>query len=686
MHFNASDSPYSLALPPGTVLADRFRIDGPVGGASAYAISYRAQDLTNGQTVVVKEFFPRSLVSRVEGGAVRPHSSEDDRDFTRALRRFALEGATLAEASHPNLVRVRRVLEANGTAYLVMDHHQTQSLYDFVTEAGGRLPVAQAGRVVQQLLSALEPLHAESIVHRDLSPRSLHVTAEGNALLVGFSARRHLAVHTTDLVPGFAAFEQYGTRDVGPWTDVYAASAILYYLLTGVTPPSALERAAGEALVPPSTTVPSLSAGLVRLVLRGMALLPQQRPHAASELRRQLEAALNDPTAAAGRSAPASLGFDATLLAEITGGSEEDRGSALRLAEGGIVVPGAQPSAANFLRKLGTAFRRAPSPSSEVPDESPDERAATTQPARDVAPPVEPAPAPRAATPVPAPAPEPMRSNDSPVRVLEKETVSLAAISPYLQASALPMEQPRRAIDIATEIALATEDAQIALAQPNRRRRYSLAAAAALVLGVGSSLVLLTRSGGAAGSAEPKGDTRKTGGAPAQAVARPVPPASHEVVESGALQQGKAPKTRADSIPGAAGSANHVVARPTAKEEAPPAAKPAPVLPGTPLPNVNVSVNAGTDLKMVSPELLVDVRTRLTNGQDLIEQGDYQMARRTFRVALTQLDSLRARYPDSQAIRALRRDVEQADTRAVQACGAENEMRARRGEAPRSCQ
>jgi hypothetical protein len=110
------------------------------------------------------------------------------------------------------------------------------------------------------------------------------------------------------------------------------------------------------------------------------------------------------------------------------------------------------------------------------------------------------------------------------------------------------------------------------------------------------------------------------------------------------------------------------------------------VIPAGPLPNLNIAVNAGPDLKIVPPEVLVDARTRLTNGQDLIEQGDYQVARRTFRTAMVQLDSIGARYPESQAVRALRHDVEQADAKAGQACIAENDMRKRRGETLRSCQ
>jgi hypothetical protein len=116
-------------------------------------------------------------------------------------------------------------------------------------------------------------------------------------------------------------------------------------------------------------------------------------------------------------------------------------------------------------------------------------------------------------------------------------------------------------------------------------------------------------------------------------------------------------------------------------------APPALVLPAGRLPNVKIAVaGSASDLKLVPPELLVDERTRLTNGQDQLEQGDYAIARRTFRTAIVQLDSVAPRYPDSQAIRNLRREIEQADARALQACTAENEMHKRRGEEVRACQ
>jgi hypothetical protein len=165
--------------------------------------------------------------------------------------------------------------------------------------------------------------------------------------------------------------------------------------------------------------------------------------------------------------------------------------------------------------------------------------------------------------------------------------------------------------------------------------------------------------------------------------------AAHEAVDGGAVLQ---------SVPRTA-TPRDVTDSPTAKRVAtpsravaaaqvdPPAEQRVPVLPATRLPNVRVAVGgASADLKIVPPELLVDERTRLTNGNDQLEQGDYAIARRTFRSALLQLDSVTTRYPDSQSIRSLRRELDLADARALQACTAENEMRKRRGEEARACQ
>ena len=677
---------HAHALRPGVILADRFRLVRSVRGTSPFAFSYQAEDLTTGESVVVKEFFPRSLVVRAADGlSVRAHSPECERDFLRALHRFALEGAVLAESTHQNLVRVRAVVDANATAYLVMQRHETQPLADYLRAAGGRVGSADAGRLIQHLLSALQVLHTESIIHRDLSPRSVHVGADGSAILLEFSARRHLPLHATDLAAGFAAFEQYGMRDIGPWTDVYAVSALLYYLLTGTAPPSALDRAAGEAIVSPLASIHGVAPGLARLALKGMALLPQQRPHAVSELRRLLDGALAEAAATAARSTPTAVPSEAAPsegapAVDDSINTDYDRSAPLRLAAGGIVVPG-EERGVRLLRMLGSAASRlrrsmTPNPRASSEPAAASQEAQLARAARELEP--ERAPVierPKVVAPVP--------------------TFSAAPVAPLAHPPQSLLAPEPRERDLAADLAFATDAMQsTALERENTRRRYGIAAVAALIVVVGGSLALLARSSRASDIKPTEQTVLTASNAAAQSAASGTSD-THVSVESGAVQQSAAhaaaTQSRSESnSPVARHTASPAVARQapvtaTTSSEAAPAREP--VVPAGRMPNVKIAVAGATsDLKIMPPELLVDPRTRLTNGEDQVEQGEYVTARRTFRSAILQLDSVAMRFPESQAIKSLKRDLEQADARAVQACGAENEMRKRRGEQARVCQ
>ena len=128
-----------------------------------------------------------------------------------------------------------------------------------LAELGGAMSAADAAAIVLRLLEPLEKMHGEGVLHRAISPDAISITVDWDPILHGFSARRHVISESAEIVPGFAAFEQYGSGDVGPWTDVYACSAILYYLVTGAAPPAGCASARSRARAP-STRTPSTRA------------------------------------------------------------------------------------------------------------------------------------------------------------------------------------------------------------------------------------------------------------------------------------------------------------------------------------------------------------------------------------------------------------------------------------------
>jgi serine/threonine protein kinase len=284
---------YTLALQPGTLLDGIYRITRVLGQSSTFAITYLAQDARGGDPVVIKEFLPRTLAGRGSDElTVLAHSAEDEATLARALRRFKREAELLADIAHPHVPRVRRSFEANRTAYLVFQHYEGKTLTEHVNAAGDRLPTDLAAGLVLQVLHGLGALHAEGIIHGYITPDNILVDANCRALVLGLGTTRHVVGPGREPVAGFAAIEQYAAREVGPWTDVYACAAVLYRLTTGLTPPSAVERSAGQMVSLPLGSAATLPPALARTVMSALAQLPDTRPHSAEEFRRRLDASL----------------------------------------------------------------------------------------------------------------------------------------------------------------------------------------------------------------------------------------------------------------------------------------------------------------------------------------------------------------------------------------------------------
>ena len=236
-------------LPGGTMLSGRYML-GKVLGYGGFGVTYIAWDTRLNRAVAVKEFFPNSLSTRTIGETqVNCYDDKASQYFREGVRKMMDEGNRLSKfSSNENIVDVYDCFEENNTAYIVMEYLEGEDLKQYLGEKGGKLSPEEAVEIILPVLNALEDMHRENIIHRDISPDNIFICKNGKIKLLDFGSAR-LAVEDSDkslsimIKKGYAPKEQYAGRSKqGSWTDVYAVCATLYKMITGELPPESLER------------------------------------------------------------------------------------------------------------------------------------------------------------------------------------------------------------------------------------------------------------------------------------------------------------------------------------------------------------------------------------------------------------------------------------------------------------
>ncbi|HEY7084341.1 MAG TPA: serine/threonine-protein kinase [Hyphomicrobiaceae bacterium] len=237
-----------LTLPVNTVLDDSYRIVRVVG-SGGFGITYEAEDIKLRMRIALKEYYPLEFGDRDSTMSVKPKSDRHKQTFQWGRSNFLQEARTLARFEHPSIVRVTRVFEANSTAYMVMRFEQGHSLEDWLAGLGRSPTQEELDRIVAPILDALQMLHAENFLHRDIAPDNIVVRADGTPVLLDFgAARRAVAEMSRTLTgivkAGYSPHEQYSVdgRLQGPWSDIYALGGTLYRAVTGKTPEEAALR------------------------------------------------------------------------------------------------------------------------------------------------------------------------------------------------------------------------------------------------------------------------------------------------------------------------------------------------------------------------------------------------------------------------------------------------------------
>jgi serine/threonine protein kinase len=240
-------------LPKGYILSD-YRIE-KILGHGGFGVTYLATEIALSRRVAIKEYFPRDFAVRGDAFVVHPASNQEARSgFAWGLQRFLEEARTLTIFTHPNIIAARRYFPENGTAYLVMDYCDGNSLDKIIKERHAPLDKAALDKILLPLLSGLEEVHKHNILHRDIKPANLYIREDGSPVLLDFGSARMVnpGDAVTNLVTaGYAAIEQYSEEgEQGTWTDMYGLGATLYRAVTGERPVDASARILNDTLIP----------------------------------------------------------------------------------------------------------------------------------------------------------------------------------------------------------------------------------------------------------------------------------------------------------------------------------------------------------------------------------------------------------------------------------------------------
>lgn len=364
-------------LVPGTLVKQRYKI-GRVLGEGGFGITYIGIDTVLNLKVAIKEFYMSGYVNRNHDASPNVFATlGTHRDtFEKNREKFLNEARVLAQFyGEAGIVGVRDFCEENGTAYIIMDFLNGVDLKTYL-EQKGRLAPEEAVKLLMPVMTSLQHVHAEGIIHRDISPDNIMVMEDGSTKLLDFGAAREIS--QTDikslsviLKPGYAPEEQYRSKGrQGPWTDVYALAATLYKCIVGATPDDAMERMYRDRLPSPAAADAACPIAISNVIIKGLAVRQADRYQDVAAFLVDLKTAMDDPDNAelapdTREIAPAQergvIADDQTVLADTTTIYTPNAAKEHKAPK-----PTAQPSAPAAKTKLKTA-KPEPAESAEKP-------------------------------------------------------------------------------------------------------------------------------------------------------------------------------------------------------------------------------------------------------------------------------------------------------------------------------
>ncbi len=272
-----------------SALEDRFQILREVG-RGGMGVVIQAYDKQLKEQVAIKILSP--LLSR----------------NPEALERLRREVSAARRVTHPNVIRIHDISEANGLSYVSMEYFEGVNLRDYVRQ-NAPLSMVRAGQIVSQICDGLEAAHQQGVIHRDLKSQNIIINKSNQIKIIDFGLARseHLdGMTATGLImgtPEYMAPEQVAGKSVDERSDIYSFGIILYELLTGTVPftgESAIAigfKQIKDDPAPPRTINSGISEEVERVIMKALQKNPPDRYRSCAELRQDLERAAQLPFA-----------------------------------------------------------------------------------------------------------------------------------------------------------------------------------------------------------------------------------------------------------------------------------------------------------------------------------------------------------------------------------------------------
>ena len=264
----------------GKLLNGRYKLVEKIG-TGGMAIVYRAKDQNLSREVAVKILQPQFA------------------DNNKAVKRFRHEAKSVASLNHPNIINIFDIGQDDETEYIIMEYITGQDLKEKIKDEG-KLPTAQAVRIIEEVCQALIKAHRNNIIHCDIKPHNILLTSDERVKVTDFGIAQAVTdatMHQTDSIMGSAHYlspEQARGSKVTTKSDLYSLGVVLYELVTGELP-FAGDNSVSVALKHVKETPPSpleynedLSPQLVDIIMKALSKDAQQRYNSANEFLRDL--------------------------------------------------------------------------------------------------------------------------------------------------------------------------------------------------------------------------------------------------------------------------------------------------------------------------------------------------------------------------------------------------------------